>query len=136
MRGIYTPVTDIRRKVFTEVARMAYEVNEMADLDYLMKALPYLGYQKVLGDRLDPELSSQPVPRSSRTEIYRCTHLCLSACLSQPSIWPEYLFSHSKVWFSHLEKLLTMRTCSLPSLGARLAFMLSLYWKRPAFLYC
>ena len=41
MRGIYTPVTDIRRKVFTEVARMAYEVNEMADLDYLMKALPY-----------------------------------------------------------------------------------------------
>ena len=57
---------------------------------FLMKALPYLGYQKVLGDRLDPELSSQPVPRSSRTEIYRCTHLCLSACLSQPSIWPEY----------------------------------------------
>ena len=31
MRGIYTPVTDIRRKVFTEVARMSYESNEMAD---------------------------------------------------------------------------------------------------------
>ena len=41
MRGIYTPVTDIRRKVFTEVARMAYEVDEMADLDYLMHDLPY-----------------------------------------------------------------------------------------------
>ena len=41
MRGIYTPVTDIRRKVFTEVARMAYEVDEMADLDYLMRDLPY-----------------------------------------------------------------------------------------------
>ena len=27
MRGIYTPVTDIRRKVFTEVARMSYERN-------------------------------------------------------------------------------------------------------------
>ena len=27
MRGIYTPVTDIRRKVFTEVARMAYKAN-------------------------------------------------------------------------------------------------------------
>ena len=27
MRGIYTPVTDIRRKVFTEVARMAYELS-------------------------------------------------------------------------------------------------------------
>lgn len=31
MRGIYTPVTDIRRKVFTEVARMSYESNEMAN---------------------------------------------------------------------------------------------------------
>ena len=41
MRGIYTPVTDIRRKVFTEVARMAYEVNEMSDYEYLMRELPY-----------------------------------------------------------------------------------------------
>ena len=41
MRGIYTPVTDIRRKVFTEVARMAYEVNEKVDIDYLMRELPY-----------------------------------------------------------------------------------------------
>ena len=36
MRGIYTPVTDIRRKVFTEVARMAYEVDDMIDFDYLL----------------------------------------------------------------------------------------------------
>ena len=41
MRGIYTPVTDIRRKVFTEVARMAYEVNEMHDFEYLMRELPF-----------------------------------------------------------------------------------------------
>lgn len=41
MRGIYTPVTDIRRKVFTEVARMAYEVNDIADYEYLMRELPY-----------------------------------------------------------------------------------------------
>ena len=40
MRGIYTPVTDIRRKVFTEVARMAYNVDEMADYEYLMRELP------------------------------------------------------------------------------------------------
>ena len=41
MRGIYTPVTDIRRKVFTEVARMAYEVDDMVDFEYLMHELPY-----------------------------------------------------------------------------------------------
>ena len=41
MRGIYTPVTDIRRKVFTEVARMAYEVNELSDYEKLMRELPF-----------------------------------------------------------------------------------------------
>ena len=41
MRGIYTPVTDIRRKVFTEVARMAYEVNELSDCEKLMRELPF-----------------------------------------------------------------------------------------------
>ncbi len=41
MRGIYTPVTDIRRKVFTEVARMSYEIDDMKDFAYLMRALPY-----------------------------------------------------------------------------------------------
>ena len=41
MRGIYTPVTDIRRKVFTEVARMAYEVNELSDYEQLMRELPF-----------------------------------------------------------------------------------------------
>ena len=28
MRGIYNSVTDIRRKVFTEIARLAYEGGE------------------------------------------------------------------------------------------------------------
>ena len=41
MRGIYTPVTDIRRKVFTEVARMAYAVNELSDDEKLMRELPF-----------------------------------------------------------------------------------------------
>lgn len=38
MRGIYNSVTDIRRKVFTEVARLAYEGGDYAqkitDLPY------------------------------------------------------------------------------------------------------
>ena len=41
MRGIYTPVTDIRRKVFTEVARMAYKANELSDYAQLMRELPF-----------------------------------------------------------------------------------------------
>lgn len=41
MRGIYTPVTDIRRRVFTEVARMAYEVSNPDDYAYLLRELPY-----------------------------------------------------------------------------------------------
>ena len=31
MRGIYTPVTDIRRKVFTEVARMALSLIHISE---------------------------------------------------------------------------------------------------------
>ena len=38
MRGIYTSVTDIRRKVFTEVARMAYEGGDYAQQ---IAKLPY-----------------------------------------------------------------------------------------------
>ena len=37
MRGIYSSVTDMRRKVFTEVARLAYEGGDytrMEDLPY------------------------------------------------------------------------------------------------------
>ena len=37
MRGIYTTVTDIRRKVFTEVARLGYEGGDLTRVD----ALPY-----------------------------------------------------------------------------------------------
>lgn len=33
MRGIYTPVTKIRRKVFTEVARFAYEKKDFHEID-------------------------------------------------------------------------------------------------------
>ena len=38
MRGIYTTVTDIRRKVFTEVARLSYEGQDYAAE---MVKLPY-----------------------------------------------------------------------------------------------
>ena len=37
MRGIYTSVTDIRRKVFTEVARLAYEGGDYSR----MEQIPY-----------------------------------------------------------------------------------------------
>ena len=33
MRGIYTPVTNIRRKVFTEVARFAYEGKDFSEIE-------------------------------------------------------------------------------------------------------
>lgn len=35
MRGIYSSVTDIRRKVFTEVARLAYEGGDYSRIDDL-----------------------------------------------------------------------------------------------------
>ena len=35
MRGIYSSVTDIRRKVFTEVARLAYEGGDYARIEEL-----------------------------------------------------------------------------------------------------
>ena len=35
MRGIYTSVTDIRRKVFTEVARLAYEGGDYSRLEQI-----------------------------------------------------------------------------------------------------
>ena len=41
MRGIYSSVTDIRRKVFTEVARLAYEGGDYSRIDELpYKILP------------------------------------------------------------------------------------------------
>lgn len=41
MRGIYTTVIDIRRKVFTEVARMSYEGNDYSDYAKQISRLPY-----------------------------------------------------------------------------------------------
>ena len=38
MRGIYSSVTDIRRKVFTEIARLAYEGGDYATK---IEQLPY-----------------------------------------------------------------------------------------------
>ena len=40
MKGIYSPVIDIRRKVFTEVARLAYEGGDYSRVD----ELPYKIY--------------------------------------------------------------------------------------------
>ena len=41
MRGVYTSVTDIRRKVFTEVARMSYEGGDYADYAKQIGRLPF-----------------------------------------------------------------------------------------------
>ena len=41
MRGIYSSVTDIRRKVFTEVARLAYEEGDYAEKGEARAALPF-----------------------------------------------------------------------------------------------
>lgn len=35
MRGIYTPITDLRRKVFTEIARLAYEGGDYSRIENL-----------------------------------------------------------------------------------------------------
>ena len=61
MRGIYTPVTDIRRKVFTEVARMAYEVNELSDYEKLMRELPF----KIIPGEEKSRGSMQALPPTS-----------------------------------------------------------------------
>ena len=41
MRGIYTSVTDIRRKVFTEVARMSYQGGDYDDYAAKLRKLPF-----------------------------------------------------------------------------------------------
>ena len=41
MRGIHTTVTDLRRQVFTEVARMSYEGNELSDYEKMVRDLPF-----------------------------------------------------------------------------------------------
>ena len=43
-RGMYTTVTEIRRRVFTEVARLSYEGNDYA------RELPRLPYKIVPGE--------------------------------------------------------------------------------------
>ena len=40
MRGIYTNVNDIRKRVFSEVARLSYEYKEDMDLEQ-MRQIPY-----------------------------------------------------------------------------------------------
>ena len=39
MRGIYSSVTDIRRRVFTEIARLSYEGGDLAELARLPYAI-------------------------------------------------------------------------------------------------
>ena len=49
MRGFPSSVTDIRKKVFTEVARLAYDgdYDRMEDLPYVMEIDYVRAYQKV-----------------------------------------------------------------------------------------
>ena len=69
MRGIYTPVTDIRRKVFTEVARMAYNANELSDYAQLMRELPF----KIIPGEEKSLRSSIFLERAIVSERIRCT---------------------------------------------------------------
>lgn len=78
MRGIYTPVTDIRRKVFTEVARMAYEVNELSDYEKLMRELPF---KIIPGEEKSLRRRSARIP------------MCCSSPVSAVLIWAHALWS-------------------------------------------
>ena len=46
MRGIYNSVTDLRRKVFADIASMAYE-----DCDDLAKRIEQIPYELLPGDK-------------------------------------------------------------------------------------
>ena len=41
MRGVETRIQEIRHRIFTEVARMAYNANELSDYAQLMRELPF-----------------------------------------------------------------------------------------------
>ena len=75
MRGIYTPVTDIRRKVFTEVARMAYNANELSDYAQLMRELPF----KIIPGEEKSLRSSIFLRESHRVRAYPSGHGLLPA---------------------------------------------------------
>ena len=42
MKGIYTPIIDLRRKVFTEIAKLGYEVDNYENFDELLSKIPYV----------------------------------------------------------------------------------------------
>ena len=64
MRGIPSLITDIRKKVFTEVARMAYEGGDYSKAE----DLPYI---IVPGDRLRNVLQPEPF---FGIFFYKCLH--------------------------------------------------------------
>ncbi len=41
MKGIYTPVIDLRRRVFSEIAKLGYEVNDYENFDEMLAQIPY-----------------------------------------------------------------------------------------------
>ena len=62
---------------------------------FLMKVLPFVGYQQVLTDRLDDALSNGPKLRFGKKDIYRYTYNCLCAYMDRRDLWPEYSGSYA-----------------------------------------
>ena len=60
-RGINTTVIQIRRQVFTEVARMAYANVKGEQANHLMRKIPYT---IIPGDRKSTRLNSSHLARS------------------------------------------------------------------------
>ena len=86
MRGIYTPVTDIRRKVFTEVARMSYESNEMADYAKEIRDLPFKimpGFKSFISRT---SVRSLCVPTTPSTLFLLPSQVCAAWSARSPSL--------------------------------------------------
>ena len=65
MRGIYSSVTDIRRKVFTEVARMAYEGGDY----HRIQKLPYKILPGDVGKYRDSIFLERAIVRSEERRV-------------------------------------------------------------------
>ena len=52
MRGLRTPVSDLRKSIFTEVAKIAYEADS-ANLNDAVEAVPYTVWVCLYGHRIN-----------------------------------------------------------------------------------
>ena len=85
-RGMYTTVTEIRRRVFTEVARLSYEGNDYA------KELPRLPYKIVPGEiGLHRNNIFHKIRAESTAPFQYADHLLSAVRAAYPHILPEPL---------------------------------------------